>query len=118
VSIRAVNSRGGGAASSTVTATPRRVPDAPTITSVQRNLGSATVSFTPPAFNGGAGITNYEYSLDGGRWTAIRPATTVTPIGITRLKDSRSYSLRIRAVNAAGGGAASVPYAISPYGLG
>lgn len=118
VSIRAVNSRGGGAASSTVTATPRRVPDAPTITSVLRNSSSATVSFNPPAFNGGAGITNYEYSLNGGRWTAIRPATAVTPIGITRLTNSRSYSLRIRAVNVAGGGVASVPYNIEPYGLG
>ena len=114
MSIRAVNSRGGGAASSTVTATPRRPPDAPTITSVQRSSGTASISFTAPVFNGGAAITNYEYSLNGGRWTAVRPASTVSPFVITRLVDSRSYSLRIRAVNVAGGGAASTSSNIDP----
>ncbi|MFM8856082.1 MAG: trypsin-like serine protease [Actinomycetota bacterium] len=118
VSIRAVNSRGGGAASSTVTATPRRSPDAPAITSVQRSVGTASVSFTPPVFNGGAAITNYEYSLNGGRWTAVRPSSTASPFVIPRLADSRSYSLRIRAVNVAGGGVASTLFTIDPRGLG
>jgi secreted trypsin-like serine protease len=118
VSIRAVNSRGGGAASSTVTATPRRAPDAPTITSAQRSSGAASISFTAPVFNGGAAITNYEYSLNGGRWTAARPTSTVSPIVITRLADTRSYSVRIRAVNASGSGAASSAFVISPAGSG
>jgi titin len=101
-----------------VTATPRRSPDAPTITSVQRSSGTASISFTAPVFNGGAGITNYEYSLNGGRWTAVRPTSTVSPFVITRLADTRSYSVRIRAINAAGGGAASSAFVISPAGSG
>jgi hypothetical protein len=118
VSIRAVNSRGGGAASSAVSTTPRRSPDSPTITSVQRGSGTASISFTAPVFNGGAGITNYEYSLNGGRWTAVRPTSVASPIVIQRLVDTRSYSVRIRAINAAGGGAASSAFVISPAGSG
>lgn len=118
VRIRAVNLRGGGAASNSSSATPRRSPDAPTVTLVQRSSGTALVAFDAPAFNGGAPILNFEYSLDGGRWTALRPASTSSPFAITRLRDSRPYSLRIRAVNSAGGGAPSNTWVIAPLGSG
>lgn len=118
VLIRAVNMRGAGTASSSWTTTPRRVPDAPTISGAVRASTTATISFAGPAFNGGSAITTYEYSLDGGRWTALRPASTSSPFTITRLRDSRPYSLRIRAVNSAGGGAPSNTWAIAPLGSG
>jgi hypothetical protein len=118
VTIRAVNSRGAGAASNASTTTPRRAPDAPTITSIQRGLRSASVFFTAPEFNGGASITNYEYSLNGGRWTAVRPSSTSSPIVMTRLVDSRGYNVRIRAVNTAGAGSASNQISIGPSSSG
>lgn len=118
VSIRAVNARGGGAPSVSAVVTPRRVPDAPAITGSSRASTTASIAFTAPAFDGGATITTYEYSLNGGRWTARRPASVSSPLVISGLTDNRSYSVRIRAVNAAGRGAASDPIVIDPLGLG
>ena len=74
-----------------------------------------TVAFTTPVSNGGATITNYEYSSDNGStWKAFSPATTSTPLEITVRSDTNSalvngttYQVRVRAVNSAGSGAAS-----------
>lgn len=114
VAIRAVNGRGPGTASTAVVATPRRVPDAPTITSISRGERSISVFFSPPAFDGGAAITTYEYSLNGGRWTARRPTGTGSPILIGGVTNARTYSVRIRAVNAAGRGGESISVVSNP----
>ena len=119
VKLRAVNGLGFGPDSNTwsTTTTPRTTPDAPTLNSVTRGYRSLTVAFTAPAFNGGSEILNYEYSTNGGStWTSMGQATTANYI-ITGLADFTEYNVRVRAVNAAGGGAPSLTVAQYTAGL-
>jgi titin len=107
VRVRAVNSRGAGDASASVTAIPATTPGAPTITSIAPSPGTLTVSFTPGA-TGGAIPINYEYSInDGETWVAVSPATTSSPITINGLTNGTTYTVRIRAINSQGAGGAS-----------
>ena len=71
ITLRALNDRGAGAASGSVSVIAG-APDAPTIESIVLGDGQATITFTPGADNGAA-ITNYEYSLDGVSYTALEP---------------------------------------------
>ena len=115
VKIRAVNSAGSGAASAAQSGKPFTVAGAPTIRTVTASTGKLTVAFTAPSSNGGSSITNYEYSTNNGTtWKAFSPADTSTPLVITKLSNSSNklvkdatYKVKIRAVNSAGGGAAS-----------
>ena len=91
------------------------VARAPTIRTVTASKGKLTVAFTAPSSNGGATITNYEYSTNNGvTFKAFSPADTSTPLVITKLSNSNkslvknaTYQIRIRAVNTAGSGALS-----------
>ena len=91
------------------------VASAPTIGTVTASAGKLTVAFTAPSSDGGASITNYEYSTNNGTtWKAFSPADTSTPLVITKLSNSNqnlvkntTYKIRIRAVNSAGSGALS-----------
>ena len=57
------------------------VPTAPTITSVTPSSGALSIAFTAAT---GTGITNYEYSIDGGiNWVTRSPASTSSPISIS-----------------------------------
>ena len=82
-------------------------PGAPTSLCVFPGDSQITISFTAPTNNGGAAITNYEYSLDDGDlWTTTGSATS--PVTIPGLSpDGTVYSIQLRAVNRKGGGAAS-----------
>ncbi|MCL7405020.1 fibronectin type III domain-containing protein [Paradonghicola geojensis] len=106
IKIRAVNSAGGGTASSSVTATPVGVSTAPTSLVATAGDGQVSVAFTAPSDNGGSAITDYEYQLDDGPW--VSASTTSSPIVITGLNNGTSYSIKLRAVNAGGNGAASL----------
>ena len=96
------------------------VAGAPTIGTVTASAGKLTVAFTAPSSNGGASITNYEYSTNNGTaWKAFSPADTSTPLVITKRSDSTAslvngttYQVKIRAVNSAGSGAASAAKSI------
>lgn len=112
VRVAAINEAGSGVPSAGASATPRTVPGAPTIRSITPHNRSLSIAFDPPADNGGAEVTNYEYSLDGGvTWTAASPATTKGPLVVNRLENGTSYDIRLRAVNAAGSGPAAVAHA-------
>jgi hypothetical protein len=50
----------------TVAAAVTTAPTAPTITSITPSNGQLSVAFTAPSSNGGAAISNYQYSTDGG----------------------------------------------------
>jgi hypothetical protein len=84
-------------------------PGAPTIDSTDGISGGAIVYFTAPTSNGGAAITNYEYSVDNGAtWIAPTPAVTASPLSFTgAIPNCTSGSVKLRAVNIAGSGAAS-----------
>lgn len=89
-------------------------PGAPTLTGITPGAGELEVAFLPPGSDGGAAITNYEYSLDGGAtWTASSPATTTSPLTITGLDDT-PYDVAIRAVNSEGDGDASNTITATP----
>lgn len=66
----------------------------------------ASIAFTEGA-SFGATITNYQYSIDGGSFTALSPADTTTPVVVPGLTNGTTHSIRLRAVNARGVGAAS-----------
>jgi hypothetical protein len=85
------------------------------------------IPFTAPSFNGGLTITDYEYSTDNGStWKSA--GSTTSPISITTVSGSSSnlsaatsYTVRLRAVNPLGSGAASsssartTPTAVTSY---
>ena len=106
VEARAESAVGPGAASAPASGTPQAVPGAPTISSLAVGDGSLSVAFTP-GFNGGGVISAYQYRLNGGSW--VTAGGTASPISIGGLSAGTSYSVELRAINAAGQGAASTP---------
>ena len=83
-------------------------PSAPTITAITPGNALLSVEFDAPEANGGASITNYEYSTNnGGSYTAFSPVQITTPLVISGLTNETTYDVQIRAVNSAGSGAAS-----------
>ena len=107
VRLRAINSAGPGAQSSAVAGTPFTTPAAPVINSITAGNQSLSVAYTAGS-TGGSSITNYQYSTNAGtNWTAFSPDTTSNPLVITGLTNGTAYSVKIRAVNAAGPGTGS-----------
>jgi Fibronectin type III domain len=117
VVIRAVNAANATSPTSNqVTATPRRVPDAPyvvTVTQGDKQLFVHAMLFS----DGGSAITAYQYSVDdGSSWHDAEPYTfsnTNVSFYIPGLTNGQNYAVQVRARNAAGVGAglqASITY--------
>ena len=114
IKLRAINSGGSGTASSAVTATPLAAPGAPAGLAATAGDRSISIAFAAGADNGAA-IANYAYSLDdGATWTTRSPASTASPIAITGLANGTAYSVRLRAINSVGSGAASDAVSVTP----
>jgi hypothetical protein len=119
--IRTVNTVG-ETDTTTVSATPITTASAPTISTVTAGNQQLSVAFSAPASTGGTAITSYQYSTDGGStWRARAAGTTASPLVITTgssdnatLVNGTSYSVRIRAVNAAGNGEQSNAVSATP----
>jgi hypothetical protein len=105
IKLRAVNIAGTGTPSAAIAGTPYTAPGAPTISGITSTDGTLTVSFSAPASNGGSVITAYQYSLNSGAWTSF--SGTTSPKTISSLSVAASYSVRVRAQNAAGDSPAS-----------
>ncbi|QEM70119.1 fibronectin type III domain-containing protein [Geobacter sp. FeAm09] len=73
-------------------------------TAATAGYGRATVSFTPPAADGGATITAYTVTSSPGSITATG---TASPITVTGLADGTAYTFTVAATNSAGTGTAS-----------
>jgi hypothetical protein len=115
VAVRAVNAVGSGTASTAVAGTPYTTPGAPTISSVTPGHLSLSVAFVAPASTGGNAVSNYQYSTDNGStWTTRTPSSTASPLSVTGLTNGVAYQVKLRAVNAGGGGAASTAVAGTP----
>jgi titin len=106
--VAAVNHSGQGGWS--VLANP---PAAPTLTGITAGNEFVSIPFVAGA-NGGSPITGYQYSLDNG--VTWRNASGVaSPMLITGLVDGTSYTIELRAVNAAGTGGASNVETATPF---
>ena len=112
VRVRAVTSEGDGAASGPATGTPRTTPGAPTSLSATVGSGQATITFTAGS-DGGSSILRYEYELnDSGSW--LSAGVVASPVTVTDLTNGTTYSVKIRAVNAAGAGTESTSESVTP----
>jgi hypothetical protein len=88
-------------------------PDAPTSLSATAGDSQISIDFTAGANNGSA-LTNYKYSLDNSTYTAFSPSDTTTPLVIPGLTNGTSYTIRLKAVNAAGDSVASSSVTATP----
>lgn len=113
--VAAINEAGTGPDAGPSATTPLAAPSAPTINSITPGSKFLKVAFSGPGSNGGSAVTGYEYSLDGGEWKAA--SGTTSPLAINGLTNGHVYAVRIRAVNAVGGGEASSVVTATPYGL-
>jgi predicted RNA-binding protein with TRAM domain len=112
VEIQAINAAGAGPASAVATGIPVNVPDAPSNISLTPENGALGVSFTPGS-NGGAALTSYQYSLDGGTsWTTTGSLSPSFTIG--NLTNGTIYPVMVEAVNQAGDSAPSAAASATP----
>ena len=68
------------------------VPGAPTEVIAAPGNGQATVSFTPPASDGGSPITGYTVTSSPG---SIIAAGTASPITVTGLTNNTAYTSEV-----------------------
>jgi hypothetical protein len=118
IKLRAINTVGTSCISNMISVTPAvgTVANAPTNLVITPINTGGMIQFSAPANDGGYDITNYEYSTDGGiNWITPSPAITASPIIINSgFTNCTKYSIKIRAVNASGSGAASVAASLTP----
>lgn len=114
-SVKAVNAAGSSTASAASNIViPATVPGIPANVVATPGNGQATVTFTPPADNGGSPVTGYEVTASPGNITVVSTGTTIVVPG---LSNGTSYTFTVKAVNSAGSGAASAPSnQVTPYG--
>jgi large repetitive protein len=114
--VTATNITGTGPASSPSSAvTPLGPPGAPTITDVTSGDAQATVSFSPPASDGGVAITSYTVTSSPDGITATGSAS---PITVTGLTNGTTYTFTVQAINDLGTGPASAESSeVTPYSV-
>ncbi len=107
--VAAINSVGTGTYSSTATATAHvMVAGAPTGLNATAGNTQLGLTWTAPASNGGAAITDYQVQFkltSGSTWTTFTDGvSTGTSATVTGLVNGSSYDARVAAINSAGTG--------------
>lgn len=111
--VSAVNEKGEGMQSNEASATPAApatTPSAPQGLEAVAGDGQVTLSWTPPASDGGAAIDHYFVYQNGTEITT----STGTSVVITGLANSVEYSFTVAAHNSAGSGANSTAVTATP----
>ena len=103
--LRALNKYGPGVPAAVTVAVPAVAPAAPT----QVKGGAGTVTFRPPADDGGSPVTGYQVSTGSG-WKAldVTGAGTMLSGTVAGVRPFQAYEMRVRAVNRTGAGDPSV----------
>jgi len=107
VALNAVGPSGSSSPSNDVV--PASVPDAPTIGTATAGIGSATVSWTAPAFDGGSALIGYVVTpyIGGVAQSPVTFFSTATTQVVTGLADGMTYRFSVQAFNAIGTGGSS-----------
>lgn len=115
--VAASNAAGFGLSSDVVTTIPRTVPGVPTsVAAAVRTFDSVTVTFNPPASNGGNAITSYIVTpLLGGTIAQTTVSAASSPIIVTGLTPGRAYTYRVVASNDAGIGTSATSASVITY---
>ncbi|MFI5493852.1 fibronectin type III domain-containing protein [Actinoplanes sp. NPDC051859] len=91
------------------------VPDAPVNLTAVPGPGYAALQFRAPVDDGGAAITGYEFSTNGGStWTALNYSGGPVYDASVALTAGSQYSVQVRARNSAGPGASSTSAPVTP----
>jgi hypothetical protein len=93
-------------------ATPRTVPGAPVVTA-RAGDASATVSWAPPASDGGAAVESYTVTAAPSGATVTLPAGARS-VRVPRLPNGVAARFTVTAANAAGSGAPGTSGAVTP----
>jgi Ca2+-binding RTX toxin-like protein len=116
--VRAVNEEGSGAWSPEVAAVPRTWPGLPHIKRLDPRDRSVMVHWTSPADDGGSPIVCYRIqvlTLDGQQVGRVRTAdASARRLLVKHLDNGRTYRLRMKAKNEAGGSAWTAPMRFRP----
>ena len=110
VEVQATNGVGAGPFATSNAVTPYTTPDAPTSPSGTAGNGQVSLTWTPPASDGGSAVTGYEVSYGtsaGSLTSSVATGSTGTSYTVTGLTNGTPYYFAVAAINAAGIGAPS-----------
>jgi large repetitive protein len=110
--VRATNSAGVANQNFSI-AIAATVPGAPLIGGATPGNAQASISFTPPASNGGSAITGYTATCNPGN---ISGSGAGSPLTVAGLSNGVTYSCSVRANSAMGSSAASGSVNVTPGG--
>lgn len=91
------------------------IPGAPFTASAAAGDTQATVSWTPPANNGGDSIVGYEVSAVNGTGVSCSTGPLARSCVVGKLPANVSVSFRVRAINALGPGASKTTGSVTPF---
>ena len=117
--VAAVNVAGEGPRTTIVSATPRTVPSAPTLTSATGGTGNVTLVWTAPASDGGSPVTKYSVyrGISAGSEAFLRDAGTSLTFVDSSVSPGITYHYMLTAWNSQGESLRSNEVIGTPFGV-